>query len=364
MYEYDLIVDWYAADRRTDIGVPEITALISSLPPHATVLDVGCGNGVPLTRALLQAGCHVVGVDSSSRMLERFRVNCPDTPAICSTIQSLDSEGKTFDAVVAWGVMFHLPHEEQAQAIAKVSNVLKPGGLFLFTSGDEDGSIEGKPMNGVPFRYFSFSIENYRRLLAQHMLALLDVHRDGGDNIYYLARRQANRASCVVRPETPRDVSAVHRLNEQAFGQPLEANLVEKLRRHCGEAISLVAESGGQVLGHILFTPVVIAHQTGPVVGMGLGPMAVLPERQRQGIGSELVRHGLDILRERGCPFVIVVGHPEYYPRFGFERAVKHGLRCQWESVPDAAFMVLILDAAAMADVSGVVTYRAEFSEE
>ena len=168
----------------------------------------------------------------------------------------------------------------------------------------------------------------------------------------------------IIRPETPRDVAAVHAVHEHAFGQLLEADLVAKLRRHCREALSLVAESGGHVQGHILFTPVVIEHQTGPVVGMGLGPMAVLPERQRQGIGSALVRHGLDTLRERGCPFVIVVGHPEYYPRFGFEPAAKHALRCQWESVAGAAFMVLILDGATMADVSGVVTYRPEFSEE
>lgn len=96
---------------------------------------------------------------------------------------------------------------------------------------------------------------------------------------------------------------------------------------------------------------------------MGLAPTAVLPRRQRQGIGSQLVRRGLDILRERGCPFVVVVGHPEYYPRFGFEPASRHGLASQWEGVPDAAFMVLLLDVHAMAGVSGVAKYREEFNE-
>jgi putative acetyltransferase len=91
--------------------------------------------------------------------------------------------------------------------------------------------------------------------------------------------------------------------------------------------------------------------------------MAVVPDRQRQGIGSQLVRRGLEILRERGCPFVVVVGHPEYYPRFGFERCSVHGLASQWEGVPDAAFMVMILDANAMAGVSGVAKYRDEFNE-
>ena len=116
-------------------------------------------------------------------------------------------------------------------------------------------------------------------------------------------------------------------------------------------------------MGHILFTPVRIESAERRVVGMGLAPMAVLPDRQRQGIGSKLVRQGLDILRERGCPFVVVVGHPEYYPRFGFEPASAHGLGSQWEGVPDEAFMVLVFDADAMTGVSGVAKYREEFNE-
>jgi len=91
--------------------------------------------------------------------------------------------------------------------------------------------------------------------------------------------------------------------------------------------------------------------------------MAVLPERQRQGIGSLLVQAGIDAMRERGCQFVIVVGHAEYYPRFGFVPASKHGLSCQWEGVPDEAFMVLILDESAMVGVSGTAAYREEFDQ-
>ena len=91
--------------------------------------------------------------------------------------------------------------------------------------------------------------------------------------------------------------------------------------------------------------------------------MAVLPDRQRQGIGSQLVRRGLAILRERGCPFVIVLGHPEYYWRFGFQTASTHGLVSQWAGIPDGAFMVVVLDAQAMTGVSGVAKYRDEFNE-
>jgi putative acetyltransferase len=96
---------------------------------------------------------------------------------------------------------------------------------------------------------------------------------------------------------------------------------------------------------------------------MGLAPVAVLPDRQRGGIGSSLVKRGLEILRDRGCPFVIVLGHPEYYPRFGFELASNYGLYSQWDGVPDEAFMVMIMDHASLKGVSGVAKYREEFNE-
>jgi putative acetyltransferase len=166
----------------------------------------------------------------------------------------------------------------------------------------------------------------------------------------------------TIRPESSEDASPVRHVNELAFGQPAEADLVEKLRAACGETLSLVAVAD-VLVGHILFTPVVVENASRRVVGMGLAPMAVLPDRQRQGIGSQLVRRGVDILRARGCPFVVVVGHPEYYPRFGFERASAHALVSQWEGMPDAAFMVLILDEHVMSEVSGVAKYRVEFDE-
>lgn len=166
----------------------------------------------------------------------------------------------------------------------------------------------------------------------------------------------------AIRPQRPEDVSRVRHVNELAFGRPAEADLVEKLQQACIDSLSLVA-GDADVVGHILFTPVVIESARRQVAGMGLAPLAVLPDHQRQGIGSELVRHGLQILRERGCPFVVVVGHPEYYPRFGFEPASTRGLRSQWQGVSDAAFMVLVLDAGAMQGVSGVARYRDEFDE-
>jgi putative acetyltransferase len=165
----------------------------------------------------------------------------------------------------------------------------------------------------------------------------------------------------AIRPEKPGDVDAVHTVNEAAFSRLLEADLVDKLRISCPEAVSLVADSNGAIVGHILFTPVALQTQTKRIEGMGLGPMAVVPECQNQGIGSRLVIAGLEVLRQRACPFVVVLGHPEYYPRFGFTPASRHGLRCPWDGVPDGVFMAIVLDKDTMSGVSGVVRYRKEF---
>jgi putative acetyltransferase len=166
----------------------------------------------------------------------------------------------------------------------------------------------------------------------------------------------------TIRVEEAQDISHARAVNEEAFETPAEAGVVDKLREVCGDYLSLVAEDDG-IVGQIVFTPAVVEVSGRRVVGMGLAPLAVTPDRQRQGIGSALTRRGLEILRERGCPFVIVLGHPDYYPRFGFERASAHGLTCQWEGIPDEAFMVLIMDARVMEGVSGVAKYRDEFNE-
>jgi putative acetyltransferase len=137
--------------------------------------------------------------------------------------------------------------------------------------------------------------------------------------------------------------------------------------------LSLVATEGNRPVGHILFSPAAIfpdppaaypgADTDHPALprGLALGPMAVLPARQRRGIGSALVRRGLSLARATGAAFVIVLGHPGFYPRFGFQPAAPLGIRCQWEGVPEEAFMIRVLDSRAMAEVTGTARYREEF---
>jgi putative acetyltransferase len=167
----------------------------------------------------------------------------------------------------------------------------------------------------------------------------------------------------AIRTEQPGDAAAIRALNQAVFGRRNEAEVVDAVRAACPNALSLVAEDDGRLVGHVLFSPVTVSNGEPIAEGMGLGPIAVVPDRQRQGIGSLLVRAGIEALREWNYPFIIVVGHPGYYPQFGFVPASRHGLCCPWEDVPDEAFMVLLLDEAAMEGVSGTVAYQEAFNQ-
>ena len=165
----------------------------------------------------------------------------------------------------------------------------------------------------------------------------------------------------VIRQEQQGDIAAIREVNDRAFGQGQEGEIVDELRAGCKELVSLVAVEGEKIIGHILFSPAVIETDAEEVNGMGLAPMAVLPEYQRKGVGAMLVQTGIEKIKRMGYPFIIVLGHPEYYRRFGFEQASIYGIKSQWD-VPDEAFMMMILDTAAMSGVSGRGKYREEFN--
>ena len=160
-----------------------------------------------------------------------------------------------------------------------------------------------------------------------------------------------------IREERPDDIPAIRGVNNRAFGQTQEANLVDALRSNGAVLLSLVAALDGQVVGHILYSPASI----GDVGGSALGPLAVLPPHQRRGIGSKLVEAGNQYMKDAGWPFIIVLGHSHFYPRFGFKPASTRGIRCEWD-VPDNVFMLLVLDEQTMPNVFGVAKYRDEFS--
>ncbi|MBW2003311.1 MAG: N-acetyltransferase [Deltaproteobacteria bacterium] len=167
----------------------------------------------------------------------------------------------------------------------------------------------------------------------------------------------------TIREEQHQDRNAIREVNIQAFGQNQEADLVDKIRLSCNDLISLVALIQNTIVGHICFSPVTIETKAKKTIrGMGLAPMAVLPAFQRQGVGTELVRGGIARVRKKGFPFIIVLGHASYYPRFGFEPASRYEIRCEWD-VPDSAFMILLLDESQMRESAGLARYLPEFAE-
>jgi putative acetyltransferase len=166
----------------------------------------------------------------------------------------------------------------------------------------------------------------------------------------------------IVRPEKSEDIPAIRMVNELAFGSPAEADLVDALRRNGKAAISLVAEDDGLIVGHVFFSAVTIQSKGAVLTGIGLAPLAVIPERQNQSIGSTLVEHGLRRCREEDHPFVVVLGHSNYYPRFGFVPASRFGIKSEYD-VADEVFMVMELREGALKGCAGVVKYQPEFNE-
>lgn len=166
----------------------------------------------------------------------------------------------------------------------------------------------------------------------------------------------------TIRPELPQDVEAVRRVNQEAFGRASEARLVDALRASSAfvPGLSLVALEDEQLVGHVLFTKLTIAEAGESRPALALAPLAVLPAWQSRGIGSALVRRGLADARELGHRAVIVLGHPEYYPRFGFQPAQALGIRPPFPASPEA-FLVVGLDAGALDGVRGLVEYPPEF---
>jgi putative acetyltransferase len=171
----------------------------------------------------------------------------------------------------------------------------------------------------------------------------------------------------LIRPERPADFAAIAEVNRLAFGGEGEAALVAELRRSEDfvEGLSIVAVKSGQVVGHILISRVGFRPEgrtARATPALSLAPMAVRPEFQNQGIGSALVRFGLAEARRLGHRVVVVVGHPHYYPRFGFEPARRRGLEAPFP-VPDEAFMVIELAPGALQGVKGTIVYPSAFDK-
>jgi SAM-dependent methyltransferase len=184
---YDEVAERFMAGRNPRIGVATVLEWSETLPRGGSVLDLGCGNGVPISQVLIDGGFALYGVDASAKMVAAFRERFPDAHSECSDVADSEFFGRTFDGVIAWGLMFLLPAEVQAAVIGKVASALSRGGKFLFTS----------PRQAVTWpdvlsgrESISLGFEKYRQILRDEGLVVLGEQSDEGSNHYYLASKQ------------------------------------------------------------------------------------------------------------------------------------------------------------------------------
>jgi len=163
-----------------------------------------------------------------------------------------------------------------------------------------------------------------------------------------------------IRKEKDSDIEGIWKVNAEAFETEAEANLINALRDSGISYISLVSEEGEEIVGHILFTPVELIGDNSGLKLMGLAPMAVMTRLQKKGIGSQLVKAGLESCLAQGYDAVVVLGHPEYYPKFSFVPSVKFGIKSEYE-VHDEAFMVLELTKGSLKGHQRIIKYHSAF---
>jgi len=168
------------------VGASSVRQWARLLPPNATVLDVGCGAGDPISKALIDEGLTVYGIDASPSMVEIFQQNFPDNPVACEAVEDSSFFNRQFDAIIAWGLMFLLPAETQEVVIQKMANALSTGGKLLFTAPSRSMKWEDAI---TEIESISLGAEKYKELLAASGLSLIEEFEDEGENHYYHATK-------------------------------------------------------------------------------------------------------------------------------------------------------------------------------
>lgn len=180
-----IAAEWLArrgSCRLAGVGVTEVRKWARTLPPGASVIDVGCGPGFPMTEALVVEGLNVFGVDAAPSFVEAFRRNLPNTPVACEAVQDSKFFDRTFDGLLAWGLIFLLSQEDQRRLIRTFADILAPGGRLLFTS-TAKAQVWNDAMTELESR--SLGAEEYRRLLAEAGFSITDEYEDVGENHYF-----------------------------------------------------------------------------------------------------------------------------------------------------------------------------------
>ena len=193
---YEGIAAEFVSTRSTTIGVKRVRDWAQALPRGAAVVDLGCGPGFPITEVLVAEGLRVYGVDAAPSFVQAFRRNLPNTPISCEAVQDSKFFDRTFDGVLAWGLMFLLSPEDQRHLIQRIADILVPGGRLLFTSPAEIG-FGNDVMTGLESR--SLGAEEYRRRLSAVGLSVASEYEDEGQNHYFDAFSQSPHALLAER---------------------------------------------------------------------------------------------------------------------------------------------------------------------
>lgn len=396
----------------SDTTTRRLLALAGPLPERPRVLDLGCGPGRSALLLAAEAGAEVTTVDTHEPFLAELRESAAargldgtdpgsgSVRALRADMGALPFPDGSFDLVWAESSVFVLGFD---RALAEWRRLLAPGGTLVltecvWTTGEPGPAARAFWEEHYPLRTVT---DNAAAAVAAgyHVLGTL-IQPEGDWDEYYgplAARAEAADTSVPgmaeavagaraeialrrehgsdygyagfvlrpadprwrTRPEAPGEEAEVRRVEAAAFGSEAEADLVDALRADAGAwlpGLSYVAEApDGTVAAHALITRC----HVGGAPAAALAPVAVAPEHQRTGAGQAVVRAVLDAARLRGETLVLVLGHPEYYPRFGFERASAYGIRPGFE-VPDEAMRALVLDDSVPVP-SGALRYPAPF---
>jgi len=176
----------------TGVGVNAVRKWARTLPRGATVLDLGCGPGFPITEVLVAEGLDVFGVDAAPSFVQAFQRNLPNTPVVCEAVQDSRFFDRTFDGVLAWGLIFLLSPEDQRRLIQRIAEILAPGGRLLFTSPAEP-MVWNDAMTGLESR--SLGAEEYDRQLSAAGLSVASEYEDEGQNHYFDAFKDAQHTT-------------------------------------------------------------------------------------------------------------------------------------------------------------------------
>ena len=176
----------------TAIGARLVREWARRLPRGAAVIDVGCGSGLPITKVLVSEGLNVYAIDASPSLVEVFRHNLPKTPVACEAVENATFFDRMFDGVVAWGLIFLLPPEEQRRLIQRIADILVPGGRLLFTScAGTEPLVWNDAMTGLESR--SLGAAEYRRLLSAVDISISSEYEDEGQNHYFDSFKRTSR---------------------------------------------------------------------------------------------------------------------------------------------------------------------------